>query len=427
MNYRLVFNLAVSIVAAFVIAVLMFITIFSNVEKRRTAYYFLWALAAGFIASSLMIGYYATRLSENCPLVVVKIIATLIHISMFGASHTFMLYCLTFFGSSKKISRVLRTITFIIGIGFSLSIIVNAFNGMFFDFVMDNGIAIKTTNIGFIPYTYVGLLYVVEIFVLIFQKGIRRSERIAFLTFIMAPLVALVFHIIYPELSIYTFSYIASFLSHFLYFYVQRGLMIQKQEKELSEKQIELTISQIRPHFIYNCLSSISYLCTKDPQLAVEAIDDFSSFLRVNFSNISQNKIVPFTQELEHTMKYLKLEKMRFEERVRVYFDIRANDFKIPSLTLQPLVENAVKHGVCKKAEGGTIIIRSTETDKEFVVEVIDDGIGFDPDVPPDDGRVHVGLTNVENRLKSMVNGRLQISSKINKGTRMTIHIPKGA
>ena len=427
MNYRLVFNLSISVVAAFVLMVLILVSIFSNVEKRKTAYYFLWSLISALIPVGFMIVWYAIRLNADTPLVLVKIFGSLVFVTMFAASYAFLLYCLSFFGKSRKSNKAIAILAGIIGIAFSIAIVVSAFNDMFITYVRDNGINVEPTIVSFIPYTYVWLVFLIEIILLIIKKGMRVGERIAFLAFINVPAIALVFHSIYGELSIFTFAIVAAFLAHFLYFYVQRGLMIQKQEKELSEKQIELTISQIRPHFIYNCLSSISYLCTKDPQLAVEAIDDFSSFLRVNFSNISQNKIVPFTQELEHTMKYLKLEKMRFEDRLRVYFDIRANDFEIPSLTLQPLVENAVKHGICKKAEGGTIIIRSTETDKEYLVEVIDDGVGFDPNVPPDDGRVHVGLTNVQNRLKNMVNGKLEVYSKINEGTRMSIHIPKGA
>ena len=426
MNYRLVFNFAVSIIAAFVLLVLLLISIFSNIEKRKTAYFFLWSIVSAIIPIGLSILWYSFRLSNDAPLIVVKIIGTLVYITMLGASYAFLLYCLSFFGKSEKLNRAIGIIMAIIGIGFTVVMIVNAFNDMFFNYVVENGINLETTNIYFVPYIYMALTFLVELILLIVKKGMRVGERIAFVGFVIIPGVAIAFNIIYPELSILTLTILVAFASHFLYFYVQRGLMIQKQEKELSEKQIELTISQIRPHFIYNCLSSISYLCTKDPQLAVEAIDDFSAFLRVNFSNISQNKIVPFSQELEHTMKYLKLEKMRFEDRVRVYFDIRVDNFEIPSLTLQPLVENAVKHGICKKAEGGTIVIRTTESEKEYLVEVIDDGVGFDPDVPPSDGRVHVGVTNVKNRLKNMVNGRLDISSTINKGTRMSIHIPKG-
>ena len=426
MNYRLTFNLAVSILAVFVLGVLISISVFSNVEKRKTAYFFLWSLVAAIIPFVLMIAWYASRFSNETPLVLVKILGTLVYVSMYAASYAFLLYCLSFFGSSPKSSKWISFLMAFVGVGFTIAMIVNAFNNMFLYYEISNDISVTGTNIAFVPFIYMWLLFFVEFILLVIKRGMRTGERIVFLAFITIPAGASIFNIIYPELSILTIAIVMAFSSHFLYFYVQRGLRIQKQEKELSEKQIELTISQIRPHFIYNCLSSISYLCTKDPQLAVEAIDDFSSFLRVNFSNISQNKIVPFSQELEHTMKYLKLEKMRFEDRVRVYFDIRVDDFQIPSLTLEPLVENAVKHGICKKAEGGTIIVRTSETDKEYLVEVIDDGVGFDVNVPPDDGRVHVGVANVEKRLKDMVKGRLEVYSKINKGTRMTIHIPKG-
>ena len=426
MNYRLVFNFAVSIIATFVLLVLMLISVFSNIEKRKTAYFFLWSIVSAIIPIGLSVLWYGLRLSSDTPLIIVKIVGTLVYITMFAASYAFLLYCLSFFGKSPRLNKVIGVLMGIIGIGFTIVMIVNSFNDMFFNYSVENGVNLETTNIYFVPYIYMALAFLVEFVLLIIKRGMRIGEKLAFMGFVIIPGVAIVFNTIFPELSILSLTILVAFASHFLYFYVQRGLMIQKQEKELSEKQIELTISQIRPHFIYNCLSSISYLCTKDPQLAVEAIDDFSAFLRVNFSNISQNKIVPFSQELEHTMKYLKLEKMRFEDRVRVYFDIRVDNFEIPSLTLQPLVENAVKHGVCKKAEGGTIVIRTTESEKEYLVEVIDDGVGFDPDVPPSDGRVHVGVTNVKNRLKNMVNGRLDVSSTINKGTRMSIHIPKG-
>ena len=426
MNYRLVFNFAVSIIATFVLLVLMLISVFSNIEKRKTAYFFLWSIVSAIIPIGLSVLWYGLRLSSDTPLIIVKIVGTLVYITMFAASYAFLLYCLSFFGKSPRLNKVIGVLMGIIGIGFTIVMIVNSFNDMFFNYSVENGVNLETTNIYFVPYIYMALAFLVEFVLLIIKRGMRIGEKLAFMGFVIIPGVAIVFNTIFPELSILSLTILVAFASHFLYFYVQRGLMIQKQEKELSEKQIELTISQIRPHFIYNCLSSISYLCTKDPQLAVEAIDDFSAFLRVNFSNISQNKIVPFSQELEHTMKYLKLEKMRFEDRVRVYFDIRVDNFEIPSLTLQPLVENAVKHGVCKKAEGGTIVIRTTESEKEYLVEVIDDGVGFNPDVPPSDGRVHVGVTNVKNRLKNMVNGRLDVSSTINKGTRMSIHIPKG-
>ena len=428
MNYRIVFNLAVCILATFVLLVLIGVNIFSNIEKRKTFYYFLWSLVSVTIVMVIDIVSYSLRLNNNNNVdpLVFKILDAILHISTHAASYAFLLYCLSFSKMPFKKCMITSVISGIIGILSSITLIVNIFTGFLHTFeYVDGTLTMIKSNYAFLVFTYLWINFLIETIIIIIIKDIKVSERIAYLLFVLLPASALVFHVIYPGYSIFTFAIIASFLAHFIYFYVQRGLTIQKQEKELSEKQIELTISQIRPHFIYNCLSSISYLCTKDPEQAVEAIDDFSSFLRVNFSNISQNKIVPFSQELEHTMKYVKLEKMRFEDRVRVYFDIRVDSFQIPSLTLQPLVENAVKHGICKRAEGGTIVIKTSETDKEYLVEVTDDGVGFDPNIPPADGRVHVGLANVEKRLKSMVKGRLEIYSKINKGTKMTIHIPK--
>ena len=426
MSYRVIFNLAVSIIASFVILVLILVNVFSNIEKRKTVYYFVCSLVSVLMALVFNIAYYSLRLNNHNPLLAFKIIDAFVQISSHAASYAFLLYCLSFSNFAFNKRKIIGVVSAIVGISASILAVVNVFTGILhtFEIVNDNVTLVRHT-LGFVVFSYLWFNFLLEIIIIIVMKNVKKSEKAAFLMFVFIPASSLVFHIIYPGYAIFTFAIIASFLAHFIYFYVQRGLMIQKQEKELSEKQIELTISQIRPHFIYNCLSSISYLCTKDPKLAVEAIDDFSAFLRVNFSNISQNKIVPFSQELEHTMKYLKLEKMRFEDRVRVYFDIRTDNFEIPSLTLQPLVENAVKHGVCKRIEGGTIIIKTSETDKEYLVEVTDDGVGFDVNLPPSDGRVHVGLTNVENRLKSMVNGRLEIYSKINEGTRMSIHIPK--
>ena len=238
MNYRLAFNLSISVVAAFVLLVLILVSIFSNVEKRKTAYYFLWSLISTLIPVGFMIVWYSLRLNAERPIVLVKIFGSLVFITMFGAAYAFLLYCLSFFGKSRKSNKAIAILAGIIGIAFSIAIVVSAFNDMFITYVRDNGINVEPTKVSFIPYTYVWLVFLIEIILLIIKKGMRVGERIAFLAFITVPAIALVFHSIYGELSIFTFAIVASFLAHFLYFYVQRGLMIQKQEKELSEKQI---------------------------------------------------------------------------------------------------------------------------------------------------------------------------------------------
>ena len=170
MNYRLVFNLSISIVAAFVLAVLIFISIFSNVEKRKTAYFFLWSLVAALIPVAFMIGWYASRLSPDCPIVLAKILGTLTFVSMYATAYAFMLYCLSFFGGSKRANNILMIAMAIIGLGFSITMVVNAFNDMFFSYVVDNGVNIQPTNIIFIPYIYVWFVFLVELLLLFFKK-----------------------------------------------------------------------------------------------------------------------------------------------------------------------------------------------------------------------------------------------------------------
>ncbi len=200
--------------------------------------------------------------------------------------------------------------------------------------------------------------------------------------------------------------------------------LVQK-ERKINEMQIRLVISQIQPHFLYNALNSIYYLCEKDPMTAQEAINNFSNYLRGNMDALRSTTPVDFKVELNHVENYLALEKMRFEDELDVVFDIETTDFKIPSLCLQPVVENAVKHGVGKKLDGGTVTIRTKEMSDSYEIIVADDGVGFDLSEKKDDGRSHVGIENVNNRLREMVGGSLRVKSTPGQGTIALIHIPK--
>ena len=107
-----------------------------------------------------------------------------------------------------------------------------------------------------------------------------------------------------------------------------------------------------------------------------------------------------------------------------IEYDVETSDFVLPALSVQPLVENAIKHGLMRLESGGTVVIRSYETPTHFCVEVKDDGVGFDTSLPIE-GKMHVGLRNIRGRLKAMVNGELIIESKIGVGTQAVIKIPK--
>ncbi len=188
-------------------------------------------------------------------------------------------------------------------------------------------------------------------------------------------------------------------------------LRTKKYEQELADSKISIMLSQIQPHFLYNALNSIRQLCKSDPLAAQTAIEDFATYLRGNLDSIKRKTPIPFTKELEHIRIYLALEKMRFEDELQIVWNVKADSFMLPALTVQPLVENAVKYGVGKKPGGGTVTIATTEMPDAYVITVSDDGIGYDPTVTQDDGRTHIGIDNVRSRLASMCGGALSIET----------------
>lgn len=200
---------------------------------------------------------------------------------------------------------------------------------------------------------------------------------------------------------------------------------LAQQERQLSDSRIQIMVSQIQPHFLYNTLDAIYYLCGKDQTRAREAISRFSDYLRTNLRSLSTTTPVAFTTELEHVKNYLELEQMSSDDTINFELDIQATNFMLPSLSLQPLVENAVKHGVTKQLNGGTITLRTREQPSCFEVIVEDDGVGFDPDAVFDDSRPHVGMQNVRQRLESMCGGSLVVTSEPGKGTRAVVTIPR--
>ena len=192
---------------------------------------------------------------------------------------------------------------------------------------------------------------------------------------------------------------------------------------QLSESRMSTMMSQIRPHFIYNTLGSIEQLCSFDPPKAGELVHNFAKYLRGNFGELDNPKPIMLSKEMEHVRYYTSIEKVRFPD-MTFSFDLHGGDFPIPALTVQPIVENAIKHGLMKLPKGGTICVESYETDTDYCVTVVDDGVGFDTNVLLDE-RKHVGIRNIRARLEAMVGGALTIESTLGAGTRVLITIPK--
>jgi len=202
--------------------------------------------------------------------------------------------------------------------------------------------------------------------------------------------------------------------------------------EEEQRVRTQMMLSQIRPHFIYNILASIQVLCLKDPQKAAGAVACFSSYLRGNMDAIGNENLVPFPYELAHVENYVTLERIRFGEKLKVCYEFEKGwdmDFDIPVLSLQPIVENAIKYGVGDKKGGGTVWISVRREGDSALVEIRDDGVGVDAcnlnELPiRDDGKTHVGLHNVQARVKLMAGGSLEFFSKKDWGTIVTIKVP---
>ncbi|MBQ1978121.1 MAG: histidine kinase, partial [Ruminococcus sp.] len=169
---------------------------------------------------------------------------------------------------------------------------------------------------------------------------------------------------------------------------------------QLAESRVSTMMSQIRPHFIYNTLGSIEQLCSLDPPKAGELVHNFSKYLRGNFRELDNPKPILMSQEMEHVQYYVSIEKVRFPD-MTFTFRMNSRDFNIPALTVQPIVENALKHGLMKLRTGGTIRVESFETDTHHCVCVEDDGAGFDTSILLDE-RKHVGIRNIRGRLEAM-------------------------
>ena len=193
---------------------------------------------------------------------------------------------------------------------------------------------------------------------------------------------------------------------------------------ELLQNNISIALSQIQPHFLFNTLTAIKQLCKSNPKRAEREIDNFSRYLRGNLDSLGKKEFIPFDKEMDHVQCYLRLEKLRFDERIEIQYDIEERDFLIPPLTLQPIVENAVKHGVTKKEEGGFVKIATRREQNTIVICVQDDGVGFRIGQKNTEEHTHIGIENVRNRLEKMCRGELHIQSEVGVGTTVCIRIP---
>ncbi|MGN0134940.1 MAG: sensor histidine kinase, partial [Anaerotignum sp.] len=198
----------------------------------------------------------------------------------------------------------------------------------------------------------------------------------------------------------------------------------EQLEEELKNSRIILAMGQIRTHFIFNVLNAISGMCKYDPEKADETIVRFARYLRGNIDILQNDRPISFSAEIKHLEDYIVLEQMRFgDEKIKYIRETEIEDFFLPPLVLQPIVENAIKHGLLPKEEGGTISLRTWTDGKDIFITIEDDGVGFDLQSLSENTQ-SIGLDNVRFRLMHMIHGRMEIQTEIGKGTVVTMMIP---
>lgn len=259
-----------------------------------------------------------------------------------------------------------------------------------------------------------------------YRQVIGTREKAALWSYLVLPVLAMSVQIFVYGVALLNLADTLAILMVFLFLQVEQSRKRKERELELTHLRISTMLQQIQPHFLYNSLTAIAQLCRTDPQKAEKATIAFANYLRANMESLTVEGPIPFEAELRHVKTYLFLEKIRFADELKVVYEVGTADFFLPALTVQPLVENAVKHGVGKKETGGTVSICTMETQTEYQIVIADDGVGFKPADMEEDGRTHIGIDNVTARLKTMVHGSLEIESQPGVGTKVVIKIPKG-
>jgi PAS domain S-box-containing protein len=226
------------------------------------------------------------------------------------------------------------------------------------------------------------------------------------------------------------------------------GDRLRKYEMEkhliLTKEQLQLAFyqAQIGPHFLYNALSTIAIFCDSDPQLASALVLDLSLYLRRSFDFKNLDTFISLEKEIELIKAYINIEKARFGKRLKVIYDIDLNskELLIPPLVIQPLVENAIHHGLMKRIAGGTLKIKVKSLRNKCIIQVIDNGIGMEKSIIDQlystesrsaalkqlngSARTGVGLRNIHMRLRKLYNCGLIIKSSHSYGTKISLSLP---
>ncbi|MBQ3265335.1 MAG: histidine kinase [Ruminococcus sp.] len=286
-------------------------------------------------------------------------------------------------------------------------------------------------------FTTIAVFLFIFAVLIIYRKKMDSFIFKVLLTSSVLPIIAFIANYSYSGISFNNIAVSVSALIIYVFYENHRTAAAVHRERELNRVQNELLeskltveqannemlLAQIQPHFISNSLMALRSQCREYPEV-YESLTNFSLYLRSHFEALgSTNKMISFEQEMENTEAYLELEQQNFGDRLRVDYNIECDDFMLPPLSVQPLVENAVRHGVGTYDKGGVVSISSRREQGKIIIEITDDGSGSSNITPQQSKRRGIGIDNVRARLKSIVGGELEVL-KNERGTTARITLP---
>lgn len=323
----------------------------------------------------------------------------------------------------QVLPRILALLVLALGVSSSLLIVVNSRTGILFTLDSENNFTWGPLSM--LPDNMLLVQFLLMIPILFLCR--TRSKWNTFVStalYLGTPIAAILVEnrastlmLVYPSVTI------SMLLLEVMRQHSKQRIMMQ-QELELLDSKVKLLMGQIQPHFIFNSLLAIQELCAENPKKAERAVQDFAIYLRGNLDAMSSTRMIPFDRELEHIRHYLSLEQADPSETFRVAYDLTVQDFYVPPLSVQPVVENAVRHGMAMRDSGGVIVIATREDARAYFVIVKDNGHGFDSATREQMKRKSIGLENVRMRLAAQCDGSLEIDSG-EMGTVVKIRIPK--
>jgi len=336
-------------------------------------------------------------------------------------------YVLNMLGNPKKSYKIYKACVFgMMGI-MTILLVVNIFTHFMY-YVNDNNVYQRNSAFFLVHLTEGGVWIAIAVLLILNRNRLSKQVKRTFFACILLLIVTTVLQFLFSQIAFYDIVNVVCIVFLLLSEQVEateqlleRDKQLLQQKDEMAALQIKNLISQVQPHFIYNTLFSIRNI-EGNPEETKRAITEFANYIRGNLAALDGKELIPVEKEIEFVKDYVSLQQRRFPNKIDVRYDVTDTDFAVPPLTVQILVENAIRHGITVRYESGTIKVSTRLEGDRHVITVEDDGVGFDTEILKNTDRV--GLRAVKTRLEYFVHGSIAVQSEPGKGTLVTINIP---